>query len=128
VEEQEECWDLIQVIAPPQDRGRIDCRTEGCQGNAVAVWQSSLDPRGHDRWPLCEQCQENNFGGDFLPAVLRTTDNNNEGPHPAAADESIPAAGVADAAAMPNCSDNKNSTSKQEACCIICCQAPRTHA
>jgi hypothetical protein len=36
-------------------------RTPECESKAVVVWAISLNPT--DEWPLCEDCQEKDFGG-----------------------------------------------------------------
>ena len=56
-----EQWDFVKVI--DQAKESCACRTEGCESKAVVVWQSSLDPQGDDVWPMCEGCQERDFGG-----------------------------------------------------------------
>eukprot|EP00529_Nitzschia_sp_RCC80_P008035 CAMPEP_0113513062 /NCGR_PEP_ID=MMETSP0014_2-20120614/39658_1 /TAXON_ID=2857 /ORGANISM="Nitzschia sp." /LENGTH=1242 /DNA_ID=CAMNT_0000409433 /DNA_START=167 /DNA_END=3895 /DNA_ORIENTATION=+ /assembly_acc=CAM_ASM_000159 len=58
-EEAEEEWDVVRVI--PTDEENITCRTEDCCEQAVVVWASSLDPA--DEWPVCEDCQLEDFGG-----------------------------------------------------------------
>lgn len=57
-ESEEEVWDLIRVLPKQED---CACRTNECQGRAVATWASNLEP--DDKWDLCEQCQEGDFGG-----------------------------------------------------------------
>jgi hypothetical protein len=52
-------WDVLRVFEDPNDS--CECRTEECKSKAVVVWATTLDPT--DEWPLCEECQEKDFGG-----------------------------------------------------------------
>ena len=61
LQEDAEQWDFVKVI--DQDTESCACRTDDCGNKAVVVWQSSFDPKGEDVWPLCEECQEKDFGG-----------------------------------------------------------------
>ena len=59
---EETTWDLVTVLDDSKEQERaINCRT--CAATAVAIWQSTDDPNGLDLWPLCEPCQEKDFGG-----------------------------------------------------------------
>ena len=81
-EEEEEQWEFVKII--DQAKEPCICRTEGCENKALVVWRSSLDPKGENVWPLCEGCQESDFGGypeDVAPsaaAVKETTDEKSE--------------------------------------------------
>jgi hypothetical protein len=55
----DEVWDILRVIEDPNDT--CCCRTEECESMAVAVWASTSDPT--EEWPMCEKCQEKDFGG-----------------------------------------------------------------
>jgi len=37
------------------------CRMEACKNTAVSIWATNLKP--DDPWPMCETCQETEFGG-----------------------------------------------------------------
>lgn len=52
-----ELWDAVEVVT----KGNIPCRMEQCRENAVVVWASNLKPE--DLWPMCEDCQLEQFGG-----------------------------------------------------------------
>eukprot|EP00536_Pseudo-nitzschia_multiseries_P009824 jgi/Psemu1/325786/estExt_fgenesh1_pg.C_2860001 len=54
-----EVWDIIRVI--PTAEEKIECRYENCSKQAVATWASDKAP--DDKWPLCEECQLEDFGG-----------------------------------------------------------------
>ena len=58
-EEASEVWDIIRVI--PTAEEKIKCRYENCTEQAVATWASDKNPE--DKWPLCEKCQLEDFGG-----------------------------------------------------------------
>jgi hypothetical protein len=51
-------WDVVHVIGKDET---VCCRTEECEEVAVATWAMDLDP--DDKWPLCEPCQDKEFGG-----------------------------------------------------------------
>jgi hypothetical protein len=57
-EVRDEIWDIVHVIGKDET---ICCRTEECEEAAVATWAMNLDP--DDKWPLCEPCQDREFGG-----------------------------------------------------------------
>jgi hypothetical protein len=54
----DEIWDIMHVIGKDET---VCCRTEECEEAAVAIWGTNLDP--DDKWPLCESCQDKEFGG-----------------------------------------------------------------
>lgn len=56
--EQPSLWDLIKIL---DKTCRDVCRMEGCNRTAMVVWAENLNPT--DTWPLCEECQEHEFGG-----------------------------------------------------------------
>ena len=58
-EEPEEVWELKRVLVAGQADAH-HCRMEGCAKEAVVVWHGA-DP--DDEWPMCEDCQESEFGG-----------------------------------------------------------------
>jgi hypothetical protein len=61
----DEKWDVVRVL---EDPSACDCRTPECESKAVVVWATTLDPT--DEWPMCEKCQETDFGGwpdNFTP-------------------------------------------------------------
>jgi hypothetical protein len=55
----DEFWDVLRVIEDPNET--CNCRTEQCEYKVVVVWAIASDPT--DEWPLCEECQEKDFGG-----------------------------------------------------------------
>ncbi len=57
--EVDEVWDITRVI--PTAEEKIKCRYEHCSEQAVATWATNKDPE--DKWPLCEKCQFEDFGG-----------------------------------------------------------------
>lgn len=61
VDEAEEVWDILRVIETT-DGSTLGCRMEDCKAQAVVVWKSNLDAED-DVWPMCEACQETEFGG-----------------------------------------------------------------
>jgi hypothetical protein len=50
-------WDVVRVLHAPS---ACACRTPECESKAVVVWAVTLDPT--DEWPLCQECQERDFG------------------------------------------------------------------
>ena len=58
-EDEEEKWNIVQYLDP---KDPTICRTEDCQGQAVAVWCSNLDPS--DQWPACLACQLRDYALD----------------------------------------------------------------
>ena len=56
--EEEEVWDIVHVAVEGKDE---TCRTDGCEQVAVATWATNKVP--DEKWPLCEACQEKDFGG-----------------------------------------------------------------
>jgi len=64
VEEEEDgpqsVWDMIRVLEAAD--GAIPCRMDGCDRRAVSVWKD-LATLSDDDFPICEPCQEVEFGG-----------------------------------------------------------------
>lgn len=52
-------WDIVAKVS--RDRNPLQCRMTGCTSKAVAIWASNMQP--DDKWPLCESCQVDEFGG-----------------------------------------------------------------
>ena len=71
--EQEEVWDIIRVI--PTTEEKVKCRYPHCSEQAVATWASNLNPE--DKWPLCEKCQLEDFGGwpEGIEPIERSSDD-----------------------------------------------------
>ncbi|GKY96953.1 hypothetical protein MPSEU_000654300 [Mayamaea pseudoterrestris] len=74
--EEDDVWDLKRILLGNNHDGCFvaTCRTADCSGKAIAIWTSSADPS--DEWPLCEQCQDDEFGG--WPEGMEPAGNNDE--------------------------------------------------
>jgi hypothetical protein len=74
----DEVWDVVRVFEDPNDA--CDCRHEECKSKAVVVWATTSDLT--DECPLCEECQELDFGGwpeTITPPKHIQSKVNNEG-------------------------------------------------
>lgn len=69
-EGEEGIWDIVRIITKDKegnkneavdDEPKLLCRTEECKRQAVSVWAVDTNPT--DEWPICEECQEKEFGG-----------------------------------------------------------------
>ncbi len=71
--EVDEVWDILRVI--PMAEEKIECRYEHCCEQAVAIWATDKDPQ--EKWPLCEKCQLQDFGGwpEGVEPIERSKDN-----------------------------------------------------
>src|SRR3569623_156873 len=81
--EEQGVWDLVRVLSPQpfsQESNTVvtptECRMDGCEKAAIVVWAESL--RLEDEWPLCEGCQEKEFGGWPEGITAPTTSTNND--------------------------------------------------
>lgn len=60
-------WDLVRVLSSPptpsesESVANATCRMDGCNNKAIVVWAQQRHPE--DEWPMCETCQESEFGG-----------------------------------------------------------------
>jgi hypothetical protein len=119
----EEVWDVVRVLEDPKT---CDCRTPECESKAVAVWAGTLDLT--DEWPLCQECQERDFGvspaditppkrvesnaqnGDTATPVPNETDDKE--PDEVATEEKIEATTQDATTANETCTDKKFGPSK----------------
>jgi hypothetical protein len=58
-DEEDEVWDVVEVLS--SDKKGPRCRMKPCKKYAVAIWASNQNVK--DTWPMCEKCQETEFGG-----------------------------------------------------------------
>ena len=113
----DEVWDIVRVFEDPNDA--CECRTEECKSKAVVAWAATSDPT--EEWPLCEECQEKDFGGwpenitppAYIQSKLHNTDEEMPDPRDLADDKEPDEVATAEECDLTKVTESNDNNGKQ---------------